>query len=73
MTVTRTYTGPLRSGTVALPARHVRFVAGEAVEFTADEAELLDPAEWTTPKPKPKPKAVQAETPADPAADTEEP
>lgn len=41
----RTYVGDLPAGTIALPARSVRFRRGESVAFTAEEAAIL-PAEW---------------------------
>lgn len=45
----RTYNGPLARGRVWLPTREVPFDRGTPVEFTAEEAGLLDEL-WSTPK-----------------------
>lgn len=58
----RTCTAP-RPITQALPDRVVHARPGQTVEFTADEAEHLDPTYWSKPKKsttKSKPKAVEA-------------
>lgn len=47
-TVQCTYTGRLRSGRQALPTRSVPYVRGVPVEFTVDEAALLD-GDWSKP------------------------
>lgn len=43
-----TYTGPLHKGRIHVPptGRQVAFKRGEGVDFTTDELEHLDPAEW---------------------------
>ena len=47
----RMYQGPLSRGRVLLPSRDIPFVRGVPVEFTAEEAAVLD-EDWSAPKPK---------------------
>lgn len=73
-TTERTYVGDLPRGSVALPARTVPFTAGATIEFTVDEAEMLDPEEWAGGErqgiPVPADRTATLDTEADFAAGT---
>lgn len=52
-TCTLTYEGSSLKGRVVLPTRTVFFARGDSRDFTADEAAVLDPVDWTGDRLKP--------------------